>query len=67
MDRVGAIVAYGENQCIDKILLVRLPAEKLEKIGQEAGERGTTPSALSRIWIWDTLPSPNRKRPRCER
>jgi hypothetical protein len=43
-----------KNRDLDKILRIRLPAEKLEEMRQEAPEFGTSPSALERIWILDT-------------
>ena len=49
------VAVYGDRKYLDKVLPVRLPAEKLEKIKQEARELGTSPSALARIWILDSL------------
>lgn len=49
------VVNYSGKRYLDRILPVRLPAEKLEKIKQEARELGTSPSALARIWILDSL------------
>jgi hypothetical protein len=49
------VVVYGDRKYLDKVLPVRLPSEKLEKIKQEARELGTSPSALARIWILDSL------------
>ena len=49
------VVNYTGKRYLDRILPVRLPSEKLEKIKQEARELGTSPSALARIWILDSL------------
>lgn len=51
----GDVVNYSGERYLDRILPVRLPSAKLELIRQEARELGTTPSALARIWILDSL------------
>ena len=49
------VVNYSGKRYLNKVLPVRLPGEKLEKIKQEARDLGTSPSALARIWIMDAL------------
>jgi len=49
------VVNFSGRRYLDKVLPVRLPGEKLEKLKNEARELGTSPSALARIWILDSL------------
>ena len=43
------------NRNLYKVLPVRLPVDKWERIGKEANELGIGPSTLARIWILDSL------------
>jgi hypothetical protein len=45
-----------------KALTVRLPAESLARLTQQAHEQGIRPSTLARIWILEHLKEPTRHR-----
>ena len=42
---------------LDKVIPVRLPADKWEQIREEARELGVGPTTLARMWILERLPS----------
>jgi len=42
---------------LDKVIPVRLPADKWEQIREEASELGVGPTTLARMWILERLPS----------
>jgi len=42
---------------LDKVIPVRLPADKWEQIRQEARELGVGPTTLARMWILERLRS----------
>jgi hypothetical protein len=45
----------GDRRRLDKIIPVRLPADRWEQMRQEAGELGIGPTTLARVWILDRL------------
>ncbi|MFP3880080.1 MAG: hypothetical protein ACLFVA_03910 [Dehalococcoidia bacterium] len=57
-DHVEVVRFTGERR-LDKVITVRLPADKWVQIRKEASEFGITPSTLARIWILDSLRKAN--------
>ena len=63
IDRGGAwnesdeVVRVEVKKPLDKVIPVRLPADKWEQIREEARELGVGPTTLARMWILERLRS----------
>jgi len=51
------VVRLEVRKPLDKIIPVRLPADKWEQIREEARELGVGPTTLARMWILERLRS----------
>lgn len=51
------VVRVGVKKPLDKVIPVRLPADKWEQIREEARELGVGPTTLARMWILERLRS----------
>jgi len=51
------VVRVEVKKPLDKVIPVRLPADKWEQIRQEARELGVGPTTLARMWILERLRS----------
>ena len=51
------VVRVEVKKPLDKVIPVRLPADKWEQIREEARELGVGPTTLARIWILERLRS----------
>ncbi len=51
------VVRVEVKKPLDKVIPVRLPADKWEQIREEARELGVGPTTLARMWILERLPS----------
>jgi len=51
------VVRVRVKKPLDKVIPVRLPADKWEQIRKEAIELGVGPSTLARMWILERLRS----------
>ena len=51
------VVRVEVKKPLDKVIPVRLPADKWEQIRQEARELGIGPTTLARMWILERLRS----------
>ena len=49
------VVRVEVKKPMDKVIPVRLPADKWEQIRQEATELGVGPTTLARMWILERL------------
>lgn len=54
-DEADAVVHVEVKKPLDKVIPVRLPADKWEQIRQEARELGIGPTTLARMWILERL------------
>lgn len=54
-EETDKVVHVDVKKPLDKIIPVRLPADKWEQIRQEARELGVGPTTLSRMWILERL------------
>ena len=54
-DGTDEVVQLEVKKPLDKVIPVRLPADKWEQIRQEARELGIGPSTLARMWILERL------------
>ncbi len=52
-----AVVRVEVKKPLDKVIPVRLPADKWEQIREEARELGVGPTTLARMWILERLRS----------
>jgi hypothetical protein len=51
------VVRVRVKKPLDKVIPVRLPADKWEQIREEARELGVGPTTLARMWILERLRS----------
>ena len=51
------VVRVEVKRPLDKVIPVRLPADKWEQIREEARELGVGPTTLARMWILERLRS----------
>ena len=51
------VVRVEVKKPLDKVIPVRLPADKWEQIREEARELGVGPTTLARMWILERLRS----------
>jgi hypothetical protein len=51
------VVSVEVKKPLDKVIPVRLPADKWEQIRKEAREIGVGPTTLARMWILERLRS----------
>lgn len=51
------VVRVEVKKPLDKVIPVRLPADKWEQIRKEARELGVGPTTLARMWILERLRS----------
>jgi len=51
------VVRVEVKKPLDKVIPVRLPADKWEQIRREASELGVGPTTLARMWILERLRS----------
>jgi len=51
------VVRVEIKKPLDKVIPVRLPADKWEQIREEARELGVGPTTLARMWILERLRS----------
>ena len=51
------VVSVEVKKPLDKVIPVRLPADKWEQIRKEARELGVEPTTLARMWILEHLRS----------
>ncbi|MFO7773073.1 MAG: hypothetical protein R6V59_03930 [Dehalococcoidia bacterium] len=56
-DEGDEVVQVEVKRPLDKVIPVRLPADKWEQIRAEAGELGIGPTTLARMWILERLRS----------
>jgi hypothetical protein len=49
------VVRVEVKKPMDKVIPVRLPADKWEQVRQEARELGIGPTTLARMWILECL------------
>ena len=54
-DETDEVVQVGVKKPLDKVIPVRLSADKWEEIRQEARELGIGPTTLARMWILESL------------
>ena len=54
-DETDEVVHVEAKKPLDKVIPVRLPADKWEQIREEARELGIGPTTLSRMWILERL------------
>jgi hypothetical protein len=54
-DETDEVVEVEAKKPLDKVIPVRLPADKWEQIREEARELGVGPTTLSRMWILERL------------
>jgi hypothetical protein len=54
-EETDKIVPVEVKKPLDKVIPVRLPADKWEQIRQEARELGVGPTTLARMWILERL------------
>jgi hypothetical protein len=54
-DETDEVVRVEVKKPLDKVIPVRLPADKWEQIREEARELGIGPTTLSRMWILERL------------
>jgi len=54
-DETDEVVQLEVKKPLDKVIPVRLPADKWEQIRQEARELGIGPTTLARMWILERL------------
>ena len=54
-EETDAVVQVEVKKPLDKVIPVRLPADKWEQIREEARELGVGPTTLARMWILERL------------
>ena len=54
-DEDDEVVQVEVKKPLDKVIPVRLPAEKWEELRKEAHELGIGPTTLARMWILERL------------
>ena len=54
-DESYEVVRVEVKRPLDKVIPVRLPADKWEQMRQEARELGVGPTTLARMWILERL------------
>ncbi len=54
-DETDEVVRLEVKKPLDKVIPVRLPADKWEQIREEARELGIGPTTLARMWILEHL------------
>ena len=54
-EETDEIVPVEVKKPLDKVIPVRLPADKWEQIRQEGRELGVGPTTLARMWILERL------------
>jgi hypothetical protein len=54
-DKSDEVVRVGVKKPLDKVIPVRLSADKWEEISREARELGVGPTTLARMWILERL------------
>lgn len=54
-DETDEIVHVEVKKPLDKVIPIRLPADKWEQIREEARELGIGPTTLARMWILERL------------
>ena len=54
-DETDEVVRLEVKKPLDKVIPVRLPADKWEQIREEARELGVGPTTLARMWILEHL------------
>ena len=54
-DKTDEVVQAEVKKPLDKVIPVRLSADKWEEIRQEARELGIGPTTLARMWILERL------------
>ena len=54
-DETDEVVHLEMRKPLDKVIPVRLPADKWEQIREEARELGIGPTTLARMWILERL------------
>jgi hypothetical protein len=54
-DEADEVVHVEVKRPLDKVIPVRLPADKWEQIRAEARELGVGPTTLARMWILERL------------
>ena len=54
-DETDEVVKTEARKPMDRVIPVRLPADKWEQIRKEARELGIGPSTLTRMWILERL------------
>lgn len=54
-DETDEVVQVEVRKPLDKVIPVRLSAEKWEELRKEAGELGVGPTTLARMWILERL------------
>ena len=56
-DESDQVVRVEVRKPLDKVIPVRLPADKWEQMREEARELGVGPTTLARMWILERLRS----------
>ena len=54
-EETDEVVPVEVKKPLDKVIPVRLPADKWEELRQEARELGVGPTTLARMWILEHL------------
>lgn len=54
-DESDEVVQVEVKKPLDKVIPVRLPAEKWEELRKEARELGIGPTTLARMWVLERL------------
>lgn len=54
-EETDEVVEIEVKRPLDKVIPVRLPSEKWEKLRREANELGVGPTTLARMWILEKL------------
>jgi hypothetical protein len=54
-DKTDEVVRVEVKKPLDKVIPVRLPADKWEQMREEARELGVGPTTLARMWILERL------------
>ena len=54
-EEIDEVVHVGVKKPLDRVIPVRLPADKWEQMRREAGELGVGPTTLARMWILEHL------------
>lgn len=54
-EETDEVIQVEVKKPLDKVIPVRLPADKWEQIRQEARELGVGPTTLARMWLLERL------------